>query len=579
MIYGKKADFDKLAQKHNISPITARIMINRAVLEEEFDSYLSVNTQNMYSPWLFKDMEKAVSLLSEKIEAGKKIRVIGDYDIDGICSTYILVKGLRAIGAIVDMDIPHRVKDGYGINEDIIYRASSDDIDTIITCDNGIAAIEEVKLAKKLGMSVIVTDHHELPLDEAGAVYVEADCIVNPKQPDCNYPYKMLCGGAIAYKFIQACISKIEPKLDLNMEELLELAGIATIGDVVDLNNENRIIAANAIKLIKNTKNIGLKALMEVTGIEPEKISSYHIGFVIGPCLNAGGRLETAKEAYELFDTKSYEEALVKAERLKQLNDTRKSLTVDGEELALREALKYGDDKVIVLYLKGVHESIAGIIAGRVRESLYKPVIILTDSEDEMIAKGSGRSIDSYNLHKELTACKELIEKFGGHQMAAGLSLKKDNIDKLRKKLNESNLLCEDDMVQKVWIDVPMPFSYITERLIDEFKHLEPFGKANEKPVFAEKNIQILGMNILGKNNNVLKMNIKNSENYFITAMFFGDIDTFISKIKEKYGEDELEKAKIGLENNIRLSITYYPQINSYMGRNTIQVIINKYMI
>lgn len=579
MVYAKKADFDKLAKIHNISPITARIMINRDVIEEDFASYLGINVQNMHSPWLFKDIEKAVSLVSENITEGKKIRIIGDYDIDGICSTYILVKSLRAMGADVDMDIPHRTKDGYGVNEDIIHRANKEGIDTIITCDNGIAAIEEIKLAKGLGMSVIVTDHHELPMNEFGPIYVEADCVINPKQPDCKYPYKMLCGAAIAYKFIQACISKIELKSDLDMEELLEFAGIATIGDVVDLNDENRIIAANAIKYIKNTKNIGLKALMEVTGIEPDKISSYHIGFVIGPCINASGRLETAKDAYNLFDEKSYKQALLKAEKLKQLNDTRKALTANAQELALTEALSYDKDKILVLYLEGVHESIAGIIAGRVREKFYKPTIILTDSEDEKIIKGSGRSIESYNMHKELSSCKDLLEKFGGHQMAAGLSIKKENIEELRKKLNENNSLSKDDMIQKVWIDVPMPFSYITENLVDELKNLEPFGKANEKPVFAEKNIQIQGINILGKNGNVLKLNIKNGENYCMTAMFFGDIESFTGSIKEKYGEEELNKAKIGLENDIRISITYYPQVNSYMGRNTMQVVINKYMI
>lgn len=583
LVQAKKADFNKLGEEWNISPVVARIIRNRDnITEEEFDFYLNGNEEQMYSPWLFKDMDKAVHIIQSKIQEKKKIRVIGDYDIDGVCSTYILVDGLQNAGADVSMDIPDRVRDGYGINENLIQRAFRDGVDTIITCDNGIAAIRQVEYAKRLGMTVIVTDHHEIPYEEAEGerryLRVPADATVNPKQPDCGYPFKLLCGGAVAYKFLQALYAKlgfIQDKPSVILEKYIEFVAIATIGDVVDLRGENRIIAKLGLERVRKSKNAGIQALIDANGLQAAEISSYHIGFVLGPCLNASGRLKTAKLAFEMLDAGDYGQARIYADKLKELNDKRKALTEEGVEQALKETEHYEEDKFQVIYLPEVHESIAGIIAGRIREKLNKPVIILTRGEEGV--KGSGRSIEGCNMFEELTACKELLDKFGGHEMAAGLSLKEENIEPLRRLLNEKTKVTQEDLIPKIWIDVPMPFEYITSALIKQLRVLEPFGKGNEKPVFAEKGLAVDRFYIIGKNQDSLKLTLTNERGIHMTALLFRHGLEFMQDITEKFGEEEFRKMRMGIPNRVRISVIYYPQINEYNGNVENQIIIHNY--
>ena len=575
MIYTKKADFNKLGQDYGITPVTARIMINRGVLPEEFESFLRCDISRLHSPWLFKDMELSVNIITHKLKSKKKIRIIGDYDIDGVCATYILASGISEIGGVVDIDIPDRVKDGYGINKKIIDKAADEGVDTIITCDNGISAIEEIDYAAAQGLTVIVTDHHEVPVDEEGNyIRVKGNAVINHKQPDCGYPYKNLCGAAVAYKLMEALYEKAG--IEYNREKYLVPAAIATIGDVVDLDGENRIIAKNGLKLIKNTSIAGLKALTDVCGIDVNNISSYHIGFILGPCLNAGGRIETAKIAYRLLAEKSYERAYELAEELKELNDKRKIMTDKGVEAARLKALEKADKNVLILYIGDIHESIAGIVAGRIREQFYKPVVIFTDSEEPGMVKGSGRSIKGYDMFKEMSKCRFLFAKFGGHEMAAGLSMKKENIETFDRLINENENMTKDILTEKLWIDVKMPFSYITEAFVDELSVLEPFGKGNEKPVFAQKPVELVGFNIMGKNRNVLKMTLKDIWKYPIQALYFGDIEALEKKIKEKYGDEEFRNAKMGMDNEIRLCVAYYPQINTYKGKTTVQIVVKE---
>lgn len=579
-IQAKRADFNGIAKDFSIDPVIARIIRNRDIISnEEIHLYLNGTLENLHSPWLMKDMDKAVQLIKEKITQHKKIRVIGDYDIDGVNATYILLKGLSRCGAIVDTDIPDRMKDGYGINENLIDAARNDQIDMIITCDNGIAAINQIAYAKESGITVIVTDHHDIPFEEVDGVkreiYPPADAIINPKQSTCNYPFDRICGAMVALKLVQALFETCDIP-EVEWHPLIENAAMATVGDVMDLVDENRIIVKEGLTRISDTKNMGLSSLLTLNGLEGN-ISSYHIGFVIGPCINAGGRLDTAKRALELFNSESTKEAERLAGDLKNLNDSRKELTLKGLEEALNiiETTNLKEDKVLIVYLLDCHESLAGIIAGRIRENYNKPVIVFTEAEG--CAKGSGRSIEAYNMFEELSKFKELYLKFGGHPMAAGLSLPKENIDILRNKLNEETNLTEDDFVAKVMIDVPMPIHYITENLIEQLEVLEPFGKANEKPTFAEKNLKVITARILGKNQNVLKLSILNETGCKMDAMFFGNIDNFNSFISSKYGDSELNKMYAGRENQIRLSITYYPSINEYNGNRSIQVIIKNY--
>lgn len=588
MIYGKKADFNGLSAKFKISPFAARIIRNRDIVSDnDFDLYLNGTIDSINSPFLFKDMKKAVDILLKSITEKRKIRVIGDYDIDGICSTYILTEGIRCIGGNVSMDIPDRVKDGYGINSDIINRAKKDGIHLLITCDNGIAAIEEIKLAKELGLTVIVTDHHQVPFEEIEGkkIYkrVAADAVINPKQPDCEYPFKELCGGGIAYRFMKAVEERLSELFDIRSndisqfeEEMITFAAIATIGDVVSLTGENRIIAKEGLRLIKNTCNKGLAALLKACELSDSKISSFHVGFIIGPCLNATGRLETAKMGYELLVSKNEEEAEKIAYLLAELNDKRKNMTAEGENLAKLLAEEYDKDRVLVIYLKDVHESIAGIIAGRIREKYNKPTIILTDGKD--MVKGSGRSIEGYNMFEEINACSDLLERYGGHPMAAGLSLKKENIEAFREKLNENCKLNDEDFIRKIWIDIPLPTSYINEEFINELSKLEPFGKNNEKPLFAIKDVSIKRIYLIGNNRSFAKISIEDNGHKIIGMMFSG-VEEFFVKVEDKYGSDVASKLKMGVPCEIKASFAYYPVINEYKGNKSLQLNISGYML
>ena len=580
-VQAKKADFNQIAAKFKIDPVTARLIRNRDVItEEEIRHYLHGDINHLHNPKSMKDMQKAVQIVKEKIVAKQKIRIIGDYDIDGVNATYILLEGLRRCGAEVDYDIPDRIKDGYGINENIIQRAYDEGIDTIITCDNGIAAITQINYAKELGMTVVVTDHHDVPFIEEDGVkrYLQsnADAIINPKQEECKYSFEDICGATVAYKFIECLYEEYAVSM-VELHKLIVYAAIATIGDVMDLKNENRIIVKEGLKRLKHMKNPGLNALIQANGIEPDNLSSYHIGFVIGPCINASGRLDTAKRALELLCTEDINEANRIAGDLKALNDSRKALTLKGVETAIQQvemtALK--EDKILVIYLPDCHESLAGIIAGRIRERYNKPVFVLTQGEDGV--KGSGRSIESYNMFEEMTKCRDIFTKFGGHPMAAGLSLPEEKIEELKERLNQSTTLTEEDFIAKILIDTPMPLDYITENLITELSVLEPFGKGNNKPVFAEKEIKIIGAKILGKNKNVIKMQVLNKQGFCMEAMYFGRVELFEQYIAEKFGAEQLEALYMSRENKVVLSLTYYPTINSYGGKNSLQIVVQNF--
>lgn len=578
----KGAPFQEIAEKFNIHPVLARIIRNRDVIgDENIRMYLQGTIADLHDGMLMKDMDKAVDIILEKIREDKKIRVIGDYDIDGINATYILLEGIRALGGKVDTDIPDRMKDGYGLNRNLIDKAFDDDIDTIITCDNGIAAREEIKYGKQLGMTVVVTDHHEVPYEdsEEGKTYLlpPADAVIDPKQEDCNYPFKGLCGAAVAYKLVEALFEASGEDIE-DVDFLMENVAIATVGDVMDLVDENRIFVKQGLEMLKRTKNKGLKALIECTGVDVNRLSAYHIGFVIGPCLNASGRLDTAKRALELLCAKTNKEADILAGDLKALNDSRKDMTAEAVEEAVQmiEESSLKHDKVLVVYLPECHESLAGIVAGRIRERYYKPTFVLTNAEDGV--KGSGRSIESYHMYEELNKCKELLTKFGGHKLAAGLSLEEENVDIFRKVLNQNTTMTEDDLIAKVSIDLQMPLGYVNDKLIEDLELLEPFGKANTKPIFVEKNIEILKGEIIGKNKNVLKMQVKDGNGTVMDAMYFGNIEQFTSYVSDKYDVLSVKQMLRGQKTGITMSFTYYPTINEYMGRKTLQIVIQNYL-
>ena len=581
MLQTKRADFSGIAARFHISPVTARIIRNRDVEgDTAIDRYLNGTLDQLYDPHLMKDMDKAASLILEKIQAGARIRIVGDYDIDGVCSTYLLYRGLSRCGGHVDYQIPERIRDGYGINESIIRKAKEDGIDTIVTCDNGIAALEQVRLAKELGMTVIVTDHHEVVRAEDGSqILPEADAVVNPHRDDCPYPFAGICGGVVAYKLVQVLYEQNRIP-EQEWKDMLEFAAIATVGDVMKLQDENRILVRWGLKQIPHTASAGLRALVEACGLDIYNLTAYHIGFVVGPCLNASGRLKTAQLALELLLCGEGTPAALRAEEmaaeLKLLNEERKDMTQAGMEQAFEQVdVELADDDVLVVYLPGCHESLAGIIAGRLRERYYRPTIVITDSAEGI--KGSGRSIETYNMFEELMKCKELFTKFGGHPMAAGLSMEKGMAEVLRKRLNEQTTLTSEDLTEKVVIDVPMPIDYITEHLVEELSVLEPFGKANTKPVFAEKNLQILNARILGQNRNVLKMQVKNARGAVLEALYFGDIQGFQEYLEKKFGSVEMEKLFQGRENRVSLSVVYYPSINEFRDRRTLQIVIQKY--
>ena len=565
MVAAKRADFKGIGERFGIDQVTARIIRNRDVIgEKAIEKYLHGSRKDFYSPWLLKDMEKAVAILQEKIENRNRIRIIGDYDIDGVMSTYILLESLRGLGCDVDMMIPNRITDGYGINEHLIEQAWQEGRDTIITCDNGIAAVTQIRKAKDLGMTVIVTDHHEVPFEdlegERKEILPPADAIVNPKQKACSYPFAGLCGAVVAMKVMEALYEKMAPKVDL-VDKMLPFAGIATIGDVMDLQDENRILVKEGLQRLHHTTNLGLQELIRVNNLEPENISPYHIGFILGPCLNASGRLDTAKRALQLLLADSREEAAVLAGDLKNLNESRKEMTAQGLEKAIEqvESTSMMEDMVLVVFLPECHESLAGIIAGRLRERYHKPSFVLTRGEEGV--KGSGRSIESYSMYEKLCECKEYLTKFGGHPMAAGLSLEEENVERFRRKLNEQSGLTEEDLVEKVTIDVPMPIHYIRKDLVQELSLLEPFGKGNEKPLFAQKNLWVSQMRVFGKNRNVVKMRLTDENGYPMDGVYFGNGDEF--------AEEGRGKRKI--------SIVYYPDINMYQGRESLQVIIRHY--
>lgn len=565
----KKADFNGIAEKYQISPIIARLMRNRDVVgDDAIDFYLNGTVENLYDGLLMKDMDRAVDILKEKIEEGKKIRVIGDYDIDGVNATYILQQGLAGLGADVDTDIPDRIKDGYGLNQMLIDRALEDDVDTIITCDNGIAAMNEIAYGKENGMTIVVTDHHEVPyLEENGKkkyLLPPADAVVDPHRADCEYPFKGLCGAAVAYKLVEVLYrvsGKSEQEVEHLQERLMENVAIATIGDVMDLVGENRVFVKKGLELLKTTKNEGLHALMQCTGVDTANLNTYHIGFVIGPCINAGGRLDTAKRALELLNASNRREAVTLAADLKELNDSRKEMTEEGVEEAVRqiESSSWKDDQVLVVYLPKCHESIAGIIAGRIKERYYRPTFVLTKGETGV--KGSGRSIEAYDMFAEMSRCRELFTKFGGHKLAAGLSLEEEKVEVFRKRINELADLTEEDLQMKVSIDMRLPFPYINEELIHELKILEPFGKGNGKPLFAESKLRVIQPRIFGKNRNVLKCRLEDQQGNQMEAVYFGEVEDCLR---------QMEKKQI-------MSFTYYPSINEYMGRRTIQLTIVNY--
>lgn len=577
----KGADFQHISEKFHISPRVASLIRNRDVIgDDAIEKYLNGTIADLYDGMLMKDMDKAVAVLGEKIKENAKIRIIGDYDIDGIQSTYILLEGFRMLGADVDSDIPDRMKDGYGLNRNLIDRALEADVDTIITCDNGIAAAEEIAYAKSMGMTVVVTDHHEVPYTEIGGerryILPEADAVVDPKQEDCTYPFKGLCGAAVAYKLVEALMEAMGKDAE-DADYLMENVAIATIGDVMDLVDENRIFVKQGLDMLKRTENLGLKALMECTGVNVDKLSPYHIGFVIGPCMNASGRLDTAKRALELLEAKKVAEADLLAGDLKALNDSRKDMTAQAVEEAFIqvENNELKDADVLVVYLPECHESLAGIVAGRIREKYYRPVFVLTKGAEGL--KGSGRSIETWHMYEGLNRVKHLLSKFGGHKMAAGLSMPEENLEQFRKEINEKSGITPEDLNEKIAIDMQLPFECVNEKFIGELAVLEPFGKGNARPVFAERQVQVESARILGKNKNVLKLQVKDLHGTRMDAMYFGDVNTFVEYVREKFGDIACECLLHGHGHGIVMAFTYYPDINEYQGVRTPQIVIQNY--
>ena len=565
MVYNKKADFQKIGSEFGIDPVIARLIRNRDIQDmKEIRSYLYGTLAEIPSPWKMKDMERAVQILQKKITQKKKIRIIGDYDIDGVTATCILLKGLKRLNANVDTYIPDRVKDGYGMHEQLIDKALEDGIDTILTCDNGIAAAAEIEYAKKEGLTVIVTDHHDIPFrdTEDGRIWIipKADAVVNPKQNDCLYPNKNICGAVVAWKLIWALYERLGIDSD-EIWDFLELAAIATVGDVMDLQGENRIIVKEGLKKLSSTSFEGLKALICVNNLEGAEITAYHVGFVIGPCINASGRLDTAARSLELLLADNMEDAMKLADDLYDLNQSRKAMTEQGKEQAIQsiEENNLGKDRVLVVYLPDCHESLAGIIAGRIREAYNKPVFVLTKGVDGV--KGSGRSIEAYSMYEELVKCSDLLTQFGGHPMAAGLSMEEKNVELFRRRLNDNCTLTEQDLIPKIMIDVPMPISYLSKKLTEQLKVLEPFGKGNSKPLFAQKNLRAVGIRVLGRNRNVAKMFLIDENGIKMDAVYFGEAQEFVDFVQA----------------HDTISVTYYPEINVFQGRENLQVIIKNY--
>ena len=581
-IKNRKADYKSMSLKYGISELMSKLIINRDIFEDEIiKSYVTPEFNKLHNPREMKDLELAVNILKEKIITNKKIRIIGDYDVDGVISVYMLYTALKKCNANVDYEIPDRIKDGYGINEKIIKEAKDDGVDTILTCDNGISAIDQIKYAKELGLTVIVTDHHDIPFveDENNKkifLQSDADAILNPKQKDCNYKFKSLCGAGVAFKLIEV----LYEEFNIDKEEcykLIEFLAIATVCDVVDLIDENRIFVKKGLEKINNTTNLGLGELIRENEIQDKTISVYHLGFIIGPCINASGRLDNAKKGLRLLLADEEDEAVHLAKELVKLNAERKDMTMKGVEDAIEiiEGTEIINDKVLVVYLPHIHESLAGIIAGRIRERYNAPTLILTNGEE--FAKGSGRSIEEYNMFEKLLECKELLEKFGGHPMAAGLSIKEENIDKLREKLNENSMLKDEDLIKKIKIDCVLPLDQINFRVIEDLEKLEPFGKGNEKALFGIKDVNVIKAQILGKNGNVLKLKLKSNSDKIFDGIYFGNIEEFEQTVCDKYNSEELSKLYDGIFNDVKLDFVFYPHINEYNGNVSIQIVIQNY--
>lgn len=604
-VAAKKADFNGIGQRFSISPVLARVIRNRDIEgDEAIEKYLHGTIRDLYDPALLKGSREAVLLLKDKIKGQMPIRVIGDYDADGICSSYILKRGLEACGAVVDTMIPHRMKDGYGLNEHLVDEAYADGIDTILTCDNGIVAYAQIEQAKKYGMTVIVTDHHEIPYEEEPLAESDpetgersrrrykippADVVIDPKQPGDTYPFQEICGAVVAFKLMQLLFAEFGfdgISTDLTsgkrslLDELLEFAAFATICDVMPLREENRILARHGLELMKQTQNVGLHALMEVNQILPwqdGKLGAFHIGFVLGPCLNASGRLDSAQRAMELLDSKTREAAVAQAAFLKQLNDSRKEMTEEYVKIAV-EMIESGplkDDRVLVVFLPDCHESIAGIIAGRIRERYYRPTFVLTRGEEGV--KGSARSIEGYHIYEEMTKCSSFFTKYGGHKMAAGLSMREEDVEPFRQKINEICTLTEDDLQEKIHIDVPMPVSYVSFRLVEELELLEPFGTGNPKPVFAQKDLKFVSARALGKAGNVLRFTVEDSEQKRWEMMYFGGKDNFEAYAAGKYGQVALDGLYSGKGRPLYFDVVYYPGVNTWQGNTKLQLVMQQY--
>ena len=580
-LYKKKADFNQIGEKFNIDPVIARLIRNRDVVgNEQIQQYLYGELSDISDPFLMKGVKEGVEILKQKVQQGKTIRIISDYDVDGVSSNYILYQGLKRCGADVDYKIPDRVEDGYGINEHLIEQAAEDGIDTIITCDNGIAASAQIAYGNSLGLTIVVTDHHDIPFqkenDEITYLLPPAAAVINPKQKDCSYPFKSICGAVVVYKFIQVLydLFQIDQK---ESEAFLEIAAMATVCDVMPLFDENRILVKEGLRRIRQTEIVGLQALIEANHLEDKKLSSYHFGFILGPCINASGRLTSAKEALELLLCKDKEICRQKAEALTALNAERKEMTADGVKAAKAylESTGHAKDKVLVVYLPDCHESIAGIIAGRMKEYYHKPVFVITRTKEGL--KGSGRSIEAYHMYQEMNKIKECFDKFGGHPMAAGLSMQEDRLEEFREKLNTNTTLTEEDFVEKVHIDVALPISYLSESLIKEFELLEPFGNENTKPLFAQKDLYIKGIRVLGTTGRCLKLFLSDGSQTNIEAMYFGESDGFLEKLSCFCGKEEAQRVQRGLPHHIWMDVTYYPQINEWRGQKNIQIVIQNY--
>lgn len=579
LLRNRKVDLKAMSEKYKISQLLCKLMVNRDIIDENIiNSYINPVYKYLHSPKTMKDVVIAVDIIKRKIQENKKIRIIGDYDVDGIISVFILYTALKKCGANVDYEIPDRIKDGYGINENIVKVAYDEGVDTIITCDNGISAIDQIQYAKDLGLTVIVTDHHDVPFIEEDGVRTflssQADAIINPKQIECEYKFKSICGAGVAFKLMEALYEEI----GMDKEEcykLIEFIAIATVCDVVDLIDENRIFVKNGLEMLNNSKNIGINALKKACGLEDKEITAYHLGFVIGPCLNASGRLDSAKKGLELLLMEDDEEAKNLAQEIVDLNDARKNMTKEGVDRAINiiDSTDINNDNILVVYIPDIHESLAGIVAGRVKEKYNKPTIILTKSEEGV--KGSARSIEEYNMFEGLLACKELLDKFGGHPMAAGLSLQEDKVDELRIALNNKCELTDEDLTRKIMIDSSLPLEYLNLHLIEELNVLEPFGKGNAKPVFGVRDAKITRAMLLGKDKNVLKLKLLTNNNITIDAMIFNDLENFESKIIEKYGNEGLDNLYNKSNNNIPMDFTFYPSINEWNGNKSIQIVVN----